>query len=299
MNENVLTRAMTRDGNARVIILNSKNIVNDAIRIHSLSPTCAAALGRTLTATSMIGVMLKDKNDSVTVTFSGDGKAGKILGVSDYYGNVRGFAQNPFADLPPKPNGKLDVSGIVGKGTLSIVKDMGQGEPFVGLVPISSGEIAEDITNYFATSEQIPTVCALGVLISDKYECLCAGGYMIQLLPGADDEFITKLEKRIPTLPPVSTMFSDGKTNEQCLKEVLGDIEFDIFDENIVSYMCNCSKQRVQRAITSLGKAEIQSMIDENREIEVSCQFCSNVYKFSKSDLEGLLKKCSKGEDDE
>lgn len=299
MNFNVLTRAMTRDGNARVLVINSKNMVNDAVRIHSLSPTCTAALGRTLTATSMIGSLLKDKNDSVTVTFSGDGKAGKILAVSDYYGNVRGFVQNPFADLVPKPNGKLDVSGIVGKGTLSVVKDMGQGEPFVGLVPIVSGEIAEDITNYFATSEQTPTVCALGVLVSDKYECISAGGYMIQLLPGADDAFITKLENHIPTLPPVSTMFKDGKSNEEVLKEILGDIEFDIFDEIDVSYHCNCSRQRVQKAIVSLGENEIRSMIDEDKEFEVSCQFCSNVYKFTKSDLEGLLKKAVKGTDDE
>ncbi len=291
MNQNILTRAMTRDGNARVLLLNSKTIVNDAIKIHGLSPTCAAALGRTLTATSLIGVMLKDKKDSVTVTFSGDGDAGKILAVSDYYGNVKGFVQNPKADLPPKPNGKLDVSGIVGKGTLSIIKDMGQGEPFVGLVPITSGEIAEDITNYFATSEQIPTVCALGVLISRDYTCLSAGGYMIQLLPGTDESFISRLEKQIPNIPPVSSMFSDDKTNEECLKQILGDIEFDIFDENEVSYLCTCSRERVQRAVVGIGKNEIQSMIDEDKDIDISCQFCNNVYKFTPDDLKRLLSK--------
>jgi len=195
MLDNTITRAMTRDGNARIIIINSKAMVNEAIRIHGLSPTASAALGRTLTAASMIGVMLKDKNDSVTLTFNGDGTLGKMLAVSDYYGNTRGFVQNPKADLPLNKRGKLDVAGIVGKGTLSVVKDMGEGQPFVGLVPIVSGEIAEDITNYFATSEQTPTVCALGVLVGTDFKCACAGGFMIQLLPNADDDFIDKLKQ--------------------------------------------------------------------------------------------------------
>lgn len=297
MLDNTITRAMTRDGNARIIIINSKAMVNEAIRIHGLSPTASAALGRTLTAAAMIGIMLKDRNDSVTLTFSGDGILGKMLAVSDYYGNTRGFVQNPKADLPLNSRGKLDVAGIVGKGTLSVVKDMGEGQPFVGLVPIVSGEIAEDITNYFATSEQTPTVCALGVLVGTDFKCACAGGFMIQLLPGADDDFVDKLEARVPLMPPISQLFSSGKPNEELLKEVLGDIEFDIFDEADVSYHCNCSKQRVQRVIQSLGKKEISDMIEEGKDIDVSCQFCDNVYTFTKSDLQKLLKKTSNKEE--
>ena len=290
MRDNTITRAMTRCGNARIIIINSKAMVNEAVRIHNLSPTAAAALGRTLTATSMTGIMLKDKDDTVTVTFNGDGVCGKVLAVSDYYGNTKGFVQNPQADLPLNSKGKLDVAGAVGKGTMSVVKDMGQGQPFVGLVPIVSGEIAEDFTQYFATSEQTPTVCALGVLMGNDYKCKSAGGFMIQLLPGADDSFIDRLEARLPLIPPVSAMFSSGKTNEEYLKEILGDIEFDIFDEADVSYYCDCTRERVEKAVISIGKDEINSMIDEGKDIEVSCQFCDKIYKFTPNDLTKLAK---------
>ena len=290
MKYDVITRAMTRDGNARIIMINSKNTVNEAIRIHHTAPTASAALGRTLTAASMIGVMLKDKTDSVTLTFNGNGSAGKILAVSDYYGNTRGFIQNPCADLPLNSNGKLDVSGIVGKGTLSVVRDPGEGQPFVGLVPIVAGEIAEDITNYFAESEQIPTVCALGVLVGTDKMCASAGGFMIQLLPGADEAFIEKIEKRLPLIPPVSRMFSSGEENGQYIANILGDIEFDIFDESEVSYKCYCSRDKVERALLSMGKNELQSMIDEDKDTEVSCQFCDKIYKFSKNDLIHLSK---------
>ena len=300
MLDNTITRAMSRDGNARIIIINSKAMVNDAIRIHGLSPTAAAALGRTLTAASMIGVMLKDKDDSVTLTFNGDGSLGKMLAVSDYYGNARGFVQNPKADLPLNKRGKLDVAGIIGKGTLSIVKDMGEGQPFVGLVPIVSGEIAEDVTNYFATSEQTPTVCALGVLVGTDFKCACAGGFLIQLLPNADNDFIDKLEARVPLMPPVSQLFSSGKPNSELLKEILGEeIEFDVFDEIDVSYHCNCSKERVERVIASLGSKEIGLMIEEEKDIDVSCQFCDNIYTFNKQDLERILKKSAQKDNED
>lgn len=290
MKYDVITRAMTKDGNARIIMINSKNTVNEAVRIHNTAPTASAALGRTLTAASMIGVMLKDKTDSVTLTFNGNGSAGKILAVSDYYGNTRGFIQNPNADLPLNSKGKLDVSGIVGKGTLSVVRDTGEGQPFVGLVPIVSGEIAEDITNYFAESEQIPTVCALGVLVGTDKMCASAGGFMIQLLPGADEAFIEKIEKRLPLIPPVSRMFSSGQENGQYIADILGDIEFDIFDESEVLYKCYCSRDKVERALLSMGRSELLSMIEEDKETEVSCQFCDKIYKFSKNDLIHLSK---------
>lgn len=294
---NTITRAMTKCGNARVIIINSKEMVNDAIKYHNLSPTAAAALGRTLTATSMMGVMLKNKTDSITVTFNGDGVCGKVLAVSDYYGNTKGYVQNPQADLPLNSKGKLDVAGAIGKGTLYIVRDEGTGEPYVGTTPIVSGEVAEDITEYFARSEQIPTVCALGVLIGKDYSCLSAGGYMIQLLPGAEDSFIDKIEQRITEIPPVSTLFSTGRTNAEYLKDILGDIEFDIFDEADVSYHCDCSRKRVEKALVSLGEKELSEMVNDGKSIDVSCQFCDKVYTFTPEDLKNLLKTGRKNED--
>ena len=294
---NTITRAMTKCGNARVIIINSKEMVNDAIKYHNLSPTAAAALGRTLTATSMMGVMLKNKTDSITVTFNGDGVCGKVLAVSDYYGNTKGYVQNPQADLPLNSKGKLDVAGAIGAGTLYIVRDEGTGEPYVGTTPIVSGEVAEDITEYFARSEQIPTVCALGVLIGKDYSCLSAGGYMIQLLPGAEDSFIDKIEQRIAEIPPVSTLFSTGKTNAEYLKDILGDIEFDIFDEADVSYHCDCSRKRVEKALVSLGEKELSEMVNDGKSIDVSCQFCDKVYTFTPEDLKNLLKTGRKNED--
>ena len=294
---NTITRAMTKCGNARVIIINSKEMVNDAIKYHNLSPTAAAALGRTLSATSMMGVMLKNKTDSITVTFNGDGVCGKVLAVSDYYGTTKGYVQNPQADLPLNSKGKLDVAGAIGAGTLYIVRDEGTGEPYVGTTPIVSGEVAEDITEYFARSEQIPTVCALGVLIGKDYSCLSAGGYMIQLLPGAEDSFIDKIEQRITEIPPVSTLFSTGKTNAEYLKDILGDIEFDIFDEADVSYHCDCSIKRVEKALVSLGEKELSEMVNDGKSIDVSCQFCDKVYTFTPEDLKSLLKTGRKNED--
>ena len=288
---NTITRAMTKCGSARIIAINSKEMVNDAIKYHNLSPTAAAALGRTLTAASMIGVMLKNKNDSVTVTFNGDGVCGKILAVSDYYGNTKGFVQNPQADLPLNSKGKLDVAGAVGKGSMYVVRDVGEKEPYVGMIPIVSGEIAEDITHYFATSEQIPTVCALGVLIDKDYNCISAGGYMIQLLPGTEDAFIDKLEQRISVVPPVSTLFYTGKPNAEYIKDILGDIEFDVFDEADVSYYCDCTRARVENALISMGEKDMTEIIEEGKDIDVSCQFCDKIYTFTPDDLKNLLKK--------
>ena len=280
---NTITRAMTVCGNARVILINSREMVDDAIRIHHLSPTAAAALGRTLTAASMIGVMLKNKDDTVTVSFNGDGVCGKILAVADYYGNTKGYVEHPEAYLPLNARGKLDVAGAVGKGMLYVVRDEGEGEPYVGMTPIVSGEIAEDITDYFARSEQIPTVCALGVLVGNDYTCRSAGGYMIQLLPGADESFIDRLEARLPLIPPVSTLFSTGKTNAEYLKAIMGDIECDIFDEADVSYHCDCTKERVERALVSIGEKELTEMIDENKSFDITCQFCDKIYTFTPS----------------
>ena len=291
MKQNTITRAMTRCGSARILIINSTEMVNDAIDIHHLSPTCAAALGRTLTAASLIGVMLKNKEDTATLTFDGDGVCGKLIATSDYYGNVKGCAENPTADLPVNAKGKLDVAGAVGQGNMYIIRDCGEGEPYVGMIPIVSGEIAEDITEYYAKSEQIPTVCALGVLIGTDYKAIGAGGVMIQLLPGAEDEFIDKLMERVPLLSNVSHMFSEGKTNTELLAEIMGDIEIDIFDEIDCSYHCDCSSERVEKALISLGRKELEDIINDGKPIDVGCQFCGKTYTFTTDDMKTLYER--------
>ena len=289
MKKDIITRAMTRDGNARIIVVNSKNMTNSAISFHKLSPTAAAALGRTLAAASMIGVMLKTPSDSATLSFSGNGVCGKIIAVADYVGNVKGYIDNPQADLPLNSVGKLDVSGAVGKGLMHLIRDVGEKEPYVGLTPIVSGEIAEDITNYFATSEQIPTVCGLGVLVDTDHTCKSAGGFMIQLLPGAEDSFIDKLERRMALVYSVSAYFDRGLSNEEIIKEILGDeIEFDIFDENDIGYVCDCSRERTRRALFSLPTKDIDEMIADGEPIEMTCRFCDNIYKFDIDELKKI-----------
>ena len=289
MKKDIITRAMTRDGNARIIVVNSKNMTNSAISFHKLSPTAAAALGRTLAAASMIGVMLKNPSDSATLSFSGNGVCGKIIAVSDYVGNVKGYIENPQADLPLNSVGKLDVSGAVGKGLMHLIRDVCEKEPYVGLTPIVSGEIAEDITNYFATSEQIPTVCGLGVLVDTDHTCKSAGGFMIQLLPGAEDSFIDKLERRMALVYSVSAYFDRGLSNEEIIKEILGDeIEFDIFDENDIGYVCDCSRERTRRALFSLPTKDIDEMIADGEPIEMTCRFCDNIYKFDIDELKKI-----------
>ncbi len=289
MKNNTITRAMTSDGNARIVIANTTGITNSAIKYHHLSPTAAAALGRSLAAVSMIGIFLKNPSDSATLSFSGDGVCGKIIAVSDYAGNVKGYIQNPSADLPPNSMGKLDVAGAVGQGSMSVVRDIGEKEPYIGVTPIVSGEIAEDITNYFATSEQIPTVCGLGVLIDTDHSCKASGGFMIQLMPGADENFISELEKRMTLVYSVSAYFDRGLSNEEIAKEILGEkIKFDIFDENEISYKCDCTRQRTENALFSLPISDINDMINDGKQIEVCCRFCDKKYIFTIDDLKRI-----------
>lgn len=285
-----IIRAMTKDGSARAILLDGRDIVERARQIHNTTPTATAALGRTLLATSLAGSMLGEKEDVMTVRFKGDGVGGAIVVTSDWCGNVRGFIQNPQADLPLRPDGKLDVGGCIGKGELYILRDAGGSEPYVGISQIQTGEVGDDIAYYYATSEQIPTVCALGVLVDRDYTVKEAGGALVQLLPFADDEVAELLEKNAAKMRPVTKILSEG-TLEDVLNEVFDGIEYDIFDELECGYKCVCSREKTDNALISLGAKELTDMIENGSEVtEMTCSFCDAVYKYSKSDLKHLLK---------
>ena len=296
---NLMTRAITKDGSARAYILNSTNMVNDAIAIHKTQPTATALLGRLLTATSIMGTMLPEAGNRITVTIKGDGLAGRTLCCGDYFGNVKGYISNPFADLPPKKNGKLDVSGIVGKGILYVSKDVGDEEPYNGTVELVSGEVAEDIVQYYAISEQIPTLCALGVLVDVDHLCKAAGGIIVQLLPFADEKVIARLEENAKQLNNISLKFAQGLSNEDILNIALNGIEYDIFDTLNVDYKCDCSRERTSRALLSLGKKEVEDILREQKEkgdekIEVECHFCNKKYIYTREDALSLFEKSKK-----
>ena len=286
-----ITRAMTRDGSARILVINSKEIVNDMIRAHKTSPTATAALGRTITAASMIGTMLPEEKDSITLTFSGDGDAGKIIAVADYFGNVKGYIQNPLVNPPKKPNGKLDVGTAVGRGTFSVVKDVGGKEPQTGMTEIVSGEIAEDIATYFASSEQIPTLLSLGVLVDKDYTCLSAGGVLVQVMPFPDEETVNLIERNAAYLNNISRLFELGHDNKSIMDIAMRDIPYDIFDTLEVSYKCDCSRDRMCKKIRALGNKEIKNMLNEQeaegkkRELTAVCRFCNSEYTFTEKEL--------------
>ncbi len=287
-----LIRAITSDGLVTAIAVDSTDIVAKAENLHKTSAVISAALGRLLTAASLMGDMLKNKEDSLTLKIDGKGPAGSLIAVADYKGNVRGYAVNPRVELPLKSNGKLDVSGAVGKdGVLYVIKDLGLKEPYNGYVPIASGEIAEDIAAYYAVSEQIPTVCALGVIVNPDLTVKKSGGYIIQLLPAAhgDEEIISKLENNVRKIKPISELLSEGKSIEEIVEEVLAGFETEILDSSNPEYKCACSKERFKRALKSLGKTQLEEFEENPEDIEIRCEFCNKIYNFKKEEINDII----------
>ena len=284
-----MLRAISENGGVVFCGLDSTDMVRRMEQLHKTSAVCSAALGRLITAASMMGIMLKSEKDTVTLRVKGDGPAGLLLAVSNGTGSVKGYMENPRVDLPSRPDGKLDVGGAVGHaGTLSVVRDLGLKEPYVGMVPLVSGEIAEDVTSYYAVSEQIPTVCALGVLVNPDLTIRCAGGFLLQLLPGANEEEISRLEKNISAMPSVTQMMEKGEGPRQMMELAMAGFEPQVLDEYRVDYHCDCSQERTERAILSLGKKELEELCKEEPTAEVVCQFCNKKYQV---DLAELMKK--------
>lgn len=286
-----IVRIMTTDGFVMASAITGTDIVARAQEIHHTSPTATAALGRSLLACSMMGNQLKGADNSLTLQIRGDGPLGGITCVSDSEGNVRGYVNNPAADVPRKQEGKLDVGGAVGSGSLTVIKDLGLKDPYVGSIALVSGEIAEDVTAYFAESEQIPNACALGVLVrKDSGAVITAGGYLIQLLPGAGEDVIEKVERGIRKVGYVTGRLSEGESALDLVREVLGEFEIEVLEICPVEYRCYCTRDRVVKALVSMGSAEMRSLIDEQGSAELTCQFCDEVYKFSREDLEQIYR---------
>ncbi len=286
-----LIRGNSTDGSIRVFTAITTDTVNEAHRIHNTSATASAALGRLLTAGAILGgAQLKSETDSLTLQINGDGPLGMMTVVANANSEVRGYVENPTADLPTNSRGKLDVSGVIGKGFLSVIRDLDLKEPYIGRTPLISGEIAEDLTYYYAKSEQIPTAIALGVLVDTDLSIKAAGGYMIQLMPEATDEVADKLTEIIENLPPVTDMIVNGMSAEDIAFAVTNGFDM-LLELNAPSpqYKCNCSRKRMERALISLGKKEIADIIEEQGEAEMTCRFCDNIYKFSKSELTKLM----------
>lgn len=285
-------RTITSDGAVMAAAIDGSDIVFTAQQVHKLSSVSTAALGRLLCAASLMGIGLKQDKATLNVRVTGDGPLGTLLAVSDSKGNVKGYVENGSCPTEHYENGKINVSAAVGKtGTLSVIRDYGSGEPYIGQVPLVSGEIAEDITSYYATSEQIPTVCALGVLIDkEDGKVLLAGGLLIQLLPGADENTIDKLESNLKNLEPMTTMLAKGMSILDICKTALDGFEVEVLDETPVNYVCSCSRQKIESYFAGLSDEDILSCAEDLGYAEVNCQFCNKTYKFTQDDLENIIK---------
>lgn len=285
-----LVRAITKDGMVKAVAVSTRELTERARQIHRTLPTATAALGRTLAAASMMGNALKGDGASLTLRVQGGGPLGILLAVSDNQGNVRGTVDNPAVDVPLRSDGKLDVGAAVGsQGTLTVIRDLHMKDPYVGSVGLLGGEIAEDLAAYFVESEQIPTACGLGVLVDRDQSVLAAGGYLIQLLPGAGEDVVAKVEGGVMAAGSVTGLLSGGAGPEEMLRQVLSDFELEILECASIEYRCDCSRDRMERALISLGPEELRAIIDEQGGAELTCRFCDNVQRFTKAELESLL----------
>lgn len=287
-----LIRGTAANDFVRAFAVTSAAVTETARKAHDLSPVASAALGRTLAAALMMGADMKNENDVLTIQFLGDGPIGGITATANSRGEVKGFVNNPSVILPPNDFGKLDVGGAVGRGSLQVLKDIGLKEPYAGQVDIQNGEIAQDLTYYFAVSEQVPSVVSLGVLTDrTDYSIRCAGGYIIQLMPGCPEDIIPQLEQACISAPPVTEMLKDGMTPETILEKLLGPLDFRVMDRMPVAFRCDCSRQRVEKALIALGQKEIRSLIAEGNPVTLNCHFCNTDYTFSVDELIDILQK--------
>lgn len=290
-----IVRVIAKDAPIKAMAITGTVLVERARQIHDAWPVATAALGRLLMAASMMGDMLKEEKGSVTLRVRGGGPLGTLTAVSDSEGNVRGYVQNPAVDVPRKAHAKLDVGAAVGSdGELTVIKDMGMKEPYVGSVQLVGGEIAEDIAAYYVESEQIPTACALGVLIAPDQSVQVAGGYLIQLMPGADEAVISAVERGIARVGAVTAALDQGDDALELLRQVLSDFELEILETAPVEYRCYCSRERVSRALISMGRDELEKLIAEQHGAELTCQFCDRVYQFTEEELQSLLDEATK-----
>ena len=287
-----IVRGMTADGFVKVVGITTRDIVERARQIHKTLPTATAALGRVLTADSMMGNMQKTEQGSLTLRFQGGGPLGTVLAVSDWQGNVRGYVENPQISLLEKYRGKLDVGAAVGAdGTLTVIRDLRMKDPYIGTVPLVSGEIAEDITSYFVQSEQIPTACALGVLVDTDQSVRAAGGYLIQMLPGAPDHIVDQLERSIAAVGNVTSVLDAGASAEEMLRMLFVGMDLRLLETEPVCYRCYCSRDRVASTLLSLGERELTDILAEGETVTVSCQFCDAEYAFTPDDIRELIPK--------
>lgn len=285
-----LIRAISKDGLMKAAAVSTRGLTERARQIHRTLPVATAALGRTLAAASMMGNALKEDGASVTLQIKGGGPLGTLLAVSDNQGNVRGTVENPAVELPLREDGKLDVGAAVGnQGTLTVIRDLHMKEPYVGSIGLLWGEIAEDVALYFVESEQIPAACGLGVLVDRDQSVLAAGGFLIQLLPGAPDEMVSRIEASLMAAGPVTNLLAANPDPEALLRRALDGFELDILERSPIEYRCDCSRERMERALISLGPDELRALIDEQGQAELTCRFCDNVQVFAREQLEALL----------
>lgn len=284
-----ILRAVAGDGFIKMAVITARDTVQKAREIHGCTPTASAALGRTLCATSLLGNMLKGEKNSLTVRIQGGGPAGIVIAVSDYEGNVRGYIDNPLVDLPLRPDGKLDVGGAVGReGMLTVSRDLGMKEPYIGSTELVNGEIAEDFTSYLLESEQVPSACGLGVLVDTDTSIRAAGGFIVQLMPGADESLINVLEDNIFFMDQLTTILDEDGA-EEVFAQVLKGLDYQILGESPVEYRCGCSRERVREAISVIDRAELRDMIGAGKDIEVCCDFCAARHVFTPEDLQTIL----------